>query len=177
MKADVRAKLIPFSLFGAAVLLDQLTKELILKVLPKEGSFLTDVFGNGILWIVHQRNKAIAFSIGDGLPDLARGILFVVVPVLVLLGLVVYYFRSKEFSPLQRWAVMAILGGGIGNLIDRIFRPDGVVDFISVKFYGLLGFERWPTFNLADTFVVTGGILLLLSVLIAPSGAKGKAKV
>lgn len=72
MKNELRSKLLPFSLFGIAVVLDQFTKELIVRAYPKEGSFISDVFGNDLLWILHQRNKAIAFSIGDGLPD-ARG--------------------------------------------------------------------------------------------------------
>lgn len=172
MKIDMKSKLIPWSLFGAAVLLDQITKELIVRAYPKAGSFISDVFGNDLLWIIHQRNKAIAFSIGDGLPDAVRTVLFIAVPLLVLAALVVYYFRTDEFTTVQRWAVTAILGGGIGNLIDRVFRPDGVVDFISVKFFGLFGFERWPTFNVADSCVVCGGILLFLSVLLAPNAAK-----
>jgi len=57
------------------------------------------------------------------------------------------------------------LGGGIGNLIDRIFRSFRVVDFISVKVYGFLGFERWPTFNVADASLVVSGILLAALLL------------
>lgn len=176
MKTELRTKLLPFSLFGVAVVLDQLTKELIVRAFPKEGSFISDVFGNDLLWIIHQRNKAIAFSIGDGLPDAARTVLFIAIPLVVLAALIVYYFRTDEFTAAQRWAVTAILGGGIGNLIDRIFRPDGVVDFVSVKFFGLFGLERWPTFNVADSCVVCGGILLFLSVLLAPGTAKKGAE-
>ena len=61
--------------------------------------------------------------------------------------------------------VVGIIGGGIGNLIDRIFRAEGVVDFIDVKFYGLFGMERWPTFNVADSAVVVCGILLIVSFI------------
>jgi signal peptidase II len=77
-----------------------------------------------------------------------------------------YYLRSDELTRLQRWAIGGIIGGGAGNLIDRIFRPDGVVDFISVKFYGLFGFERWPTFNIADACVVISMFLFLFSIII-----------
>jgi signal peptidase II len=87
-------------------------------------------------------------------------------PAAVLVCLIVYYFRSDEFSMVQRWALAGILSGGLGNLTDRIFRPAGVIDFISVKFYGFMGFERWPTFNLADSFVVVFGILLLFTVFL-----------
>jgi signal peptidase II len=61
---------------------------------------------------------------------------------------------------------MGIIGGGIGNIIDRIFRTDGVVDFVSVKFYGLLGMDRWPTFNVADSSVVVCFLILLVTMLI-----------
>ena len=73
--------------------------------------------------------------------------------------------KSNDFTKLQRWAIAGIVGGGIGNLIDRIFRPEGVVDFIDVKFYGLFGMERWPTFNVADSAVVVCGILLIVSFI------------
>ena len=57
--------------------------------------------------------------------------------------------------------------------MDRLFRVRGVVDFIDVKFYGLLGFDRWPTFNLADSTVVVAGILLIVSYF----RMSGKGKV
>jgi signal peptidase II len=82
--------------------------------------------------------------------------------------LVWYFLKTEELSRLQRWALAGIIGGGLGNIIDRIFRPDGVVDYISVNFYGLLGLPRWPTFNIADACVVGCGILLLLSIIFTP---------
>jgi signal peptidase II len=73
---------------------------------------------------------------------------------------------------LQRWVLCGIVGGGIGNVIDRIFRPEGVVDFVSVKFYGLFGLERWPTFNVADSSVVVCAILLVVSTIVIDSRRK-----
>jgi len=95
-----------------------------------------------------------------------------VLPLLVLCLLVWYYLSSDDFTRLQRWAVAGILGGGIGNILDRIFRPDGVVDFISVKFYGIFGFERWPTFNVADSSVVVCCILLFVTIIFSPKNAR-----
>ncbi len=133
------AKLRPFILTAAVVLLDQISKAFIATNWPGDGVFIKDVFGNDFLWIIHVRNKAIAFSLGHALPDGVRMVLFTVLPLAVLALLVWYYLRTDEFTGMQRWAVAGIVGGGVGNLIDRIFRPDGVVDFISVNFYGLLG--------------------------------------
>jgi signal peptidase II len=166
-EADTRQKLLPFLLMLAILVVDQLTKAWIVSRWPGDGVFIADVFGNDFLWIIHVRNKAIAFSIGHGLPDGLRSLLFILLPLGVLGALIVYYLRTDEFSAFQRWAVCGILGGGFGNLIDRIFRPDGVVDFISVNFYGLLGLSRWPTFNVADSSVVVCGALLFVSVFFA----------
>jgi signal peptidase II len=171
----VKNKLLPFVLTVLAVASDQASKLFIVKNWPRPDTFIADVFGNGFLEIYHVRNTAIAFSLGHNLPDWIKPALFVVLPLGVLVFLVVYYIRSDEFTPLQRWALAGILGGGLGNLIDRIFRPGGVVDFISVKLYGFLGFSRWPTFNLADSFVVVFGLLLLYTIFTSDrAGRKAK---
>ena len=118
------------------------------------------------LWILHTRNLGVAFSIGYGLPDLLRSVLFILLPLGVLAAVLVYYFTTNELNRLQRWCLSAVVGGGLGNQIDRIFRPEGVVDFVSVKFYGLFGLERWPAFNIADASIVVGGILLAVSLVL-----------
>ena len=170
--ADLKEKCLPLSLTALVVFFDQLTKAIILKIQPEVG-FIKDVFNNEFLLILHVRNKAIAFSLGDNLPDPIKKVAFIILPILVLGFLLLYYFKSNEFTKLQRWAAAGIIGGGIGNIIDRIFRPDGVVDFISVKFYGIFGFERWPTFNIADSSVVVCCILLFVSIIISPHKKEG----
>jgi signal peptidase II len=170
----LKNKLLPFVLTAFAVASDQISKAII--VHWPQNSLIKDVFGNEFLEIIHVRNTAIAFSLGGNLPDWLKPILFIVLPLVVLAFLGVYYFRSNEFTSVQRWSLAGILGGGLGNLIDRIWRPDGVVDFISVKFYGFLGFSRWPTFNFADSFVVVFGILLLITVFMPNQALQGKPK-
>jgi signal peptidase II len=125
---------------------------------------IADVFNNDILHIYHVRNKVIAFSLGQEIPENFRPLLFIVLPLCVLAFLLYYFFKSPECTQFQRWAIAGITGGGLGNLIDRMFRPEGVVDFISVKFFGIFGFERWPTFNISDAAVVVGVILWLISM-------------
>ena len=162
---------LPFSLTGLVIILDQVTKAIIVNNWPRQGTFIKDVFNNDFLLLYHVRNKAIAFSLGDNIPEPFRFILFVIVPIGVLIFLAWYYFNTAEFSRLQRWAMAGIIGGGAGNIIDRIFRPDGVVDFISVKFYGLFGLQRWPTFNVADSGVVICCIILLVTMIIPGNGS------
>jgi signal peptidase II len=165
-----RQKFLPFSLTVFLVLADQLVKNFIVRNWPVEGTFIRDLFSNGLIQFYHVRNKAVAFSLGHNLPDSIRPVLFIVLPVIVLGFLMWYYFTSLDFRISQRWAVAGILGGGAGNIIDRIFRPAGVVDYVSIKFFGIegipvLSWDRWPTFNIADASVVVCCIILLVTIL------------
>lgn len=173
---NLKEKLLPFSLTGFVILADQLSKAFIVKNWPEMG-LIKDVFSNGFLWIFHVRNKAIAFSFGESIPDSIKPFVFIALPILVLAFLLWYYFKSDEFTYIQRWAAAGIIGGGFGNIIDRIFRPDGVVDFISVNIYGLFGWSRWPTFNIADSAVVVCCILLFISVMFTPAKTKEVAVI
>jgi signal peptidase II len=154
----------PLLLTGGIIAADQIVKMLIVQSI--ELHTVGASFWGGFLRIIHTRNLAIAFSLGSGLPEQLRTVLFVMLPLLLLALLLYYLLGTDEFTAPQRWAVGAIIGGGIGNQIDRILRPSGVVDFIDVKFYGLFGLERWPTFNIADASVVVGGILLMVTLLL-----------
>jgi signal peptidase II len=166
MKNIDKGKILPFILTIFIILIDQGIKSYIAIIWPQ--NTLIKNFFNGFLQIYHVRNKAIAFSLGQNIPDTIKPVLFIILPILVLGFLLWYYLKSDEFAGIQRWAVAGIIGGGTGNIIDRIFRPDGVVDFISVKFYGFLGLDRWPTFNIADASVVLCCIILFLSIMISP---------
>ena len=162
---DFKKKLLPFILTVVVIILDQLTKLLIVKNI-QYGTIGAQFFGD-FLRIVHISNTGVAFSVGASWSETARHLLFSLLP-LIVIGVVIFvYFRNDEFTYLQRWAITGIIGGGLGNLIDRFFRAEGVVDFIDVKFYGLFGLQRWPTFNVADSAVVVCGILLIISFIIS----------
>ena len=169
MSENTKGKIIPLSLSLVVVILDQLTKFLVVKFIPRFSVFADDAvieLCGKYLRLIHVRNKAIAFSMGSNLSTNVRGVLFIILPLLVVVAVYVIYFRNNDFSKLQRWAICGILGGGIGNLIDRFFRAGGVVDFIDCYFFGILGMERWPTFNVADSAVVVCGILFVVTFLL-----------
>ncbi len=170
-------KLIPLILVLVVMILDQLSKFMVTSTIP-----LYEVgasFFGGFFRIIHINNPGIAFSIGQGWSIAVRSILFRIVPLIVIIVVLGVYMRNDDFSRLQRWSIAGIAGGGFGNLIDRFFRAEGVVDFIDVKWFGIekspfkfLRWERWPTFNIADAAVVVCGILLVISFLIAMKKAK-----
>ncbi len=170
MKKDLKSKLLPFILTFLVIILDQITKMLIVSNIPPY-SIGAQFFGD-FLRIIHVSNTGVAFSVGATWSDTLRRLLFALLPLIVICVVITIYFRNKDWTKLQRWAIMGIVGGGFGNLIDRFFRSEGVVDFIDVKFYGIFGLERWPTFNVADSAVVVCGILLFISFIVSAKQEK-----
>ena len=178
MNQNTKTKLWPILLSIAVILLDQITKAIIIKNIDPLSYPLTstntpiNIIGEYVR-IIHVRNNAIAFSMGSSLSANVRSILFGLMPLAVVVAVYVIYFRNDDFTKLQRWAICGILGGGLGNLIDRFFRKDGVIDFIDCTFFGWFGMERWPTFNVADcTVVICGGIFVVTFILQIIKDAK-----
>ena len=160
----MKNQLKPFILTVLILIADQISKLLVSTGL-RVGEKIR-VLGD-FLWIWHVRNRGMAFSLGSRLPDPIRTVLFIALPLLVISVLVLYYFKGSDITQGQRWCFAVIVGGGLGNQIDRIFRRQGVVDFISFKFYGFLGMERYPTFNVADSTVVVAGIILIITLFFS----------
>lgn len=175
MAPTQKSRFVPLILTLFIILSDQLSKAWIVKNVAENTIGWT--FLGDFLAIVHVRNTAIAFSMGDSLPMLVKLLFFIIVPVLLVIAVCYAYFSNKfALNQFHRWVLALFLGGGIGNLIDRIFRSFRVVDFISVKVYGFLGFERWPTWNIADASLVVSGILLALSILFMKEEKNVKEK-
>lgn len=148
-------------LAGFVVAFDQITKAIVVAKISL--GLVAWSSGSGFLRFIHVRNNAVAFSMGKDFPEWLKFILFKLLVAVFLIGLAVYVIKHLDkFPGGEKWAFAMIIGGGMGNLTDRIFRPGGVVDFIDVKFYGIFGLDRWPTFNIADSAVVIGvGVLFV----------------
>lgn len=144
----------------AAVVLavDVVTKTIAVATL--EGAEPVRLLG-GALYLVLYRNPGAAFSLATGMTWLLS--LIAIAVVIAIIGL-----ATKVRSP--GWAVGLglVLGGAAGNLTDRLVRPPGplrghVIDFLSL--FAPDG-SVWPVFNLADTAIVCGGVLLVLLTLL-----------
>jgi len=86
---------------------------------------------------------------------------FLITTVIMLIVLWVIYFRTKNLSKLSKLSIAMITGGAIGNFIDR-YRFGFVIDFIDVRFGNIYNF---PVFNIADSFVVCGTLLMVILIL------------
>lgn len=137
------------SLAAVVVLIDQATKAWALATL--EGRPSVEVLGTWLQWSF-ATNSGAAFSFGSG-----NTWVFTIFAAVIITGVLVLTPRVRN----RWWAVSLglILGGGLGNFIDRIFRDPGigqghVIDFIRVP--------NWPVFNIADMAVVGGALLAVL---------------
>jgi signal peptidase II len=115
----------------------------------------------GFFYLTHVRNPGAAFGLLSDGPTQIRLGFFLTISV-VAIGIVLSFFR--KLAPGDRLSALAlgcILGGAVGNLLDRILRGE-VVDFLHFRLWG--GYS-WPDFNFADSFIVTGVGLLILELL------------
>lgn len=174
VKKDWKKKILILMIAPLATIIDQITKSLIVHFIPLGGS-LWGLPYDGLFRIIHVRNTAIAFGIGTNFADELKAILFIILPLILILALILYSLYKNGQPLYQQIAFALIIGGGCGNLIDRIFRPGNVVDFIDTIWFGirslrdipilnLLSFERWPTWNIADGCVVVAVAILLVGM-------------
>lgn len=115
-----------------------------------------DILGD-LVRFAYVRNPGSAM----GLFPVGRGVL-ITVSLLASVFLVYLYLHTRPRHPVRLGAMAAILGGALGNLIDRVFYGGLVVDFIDLG----IGGHRFYTFNVADMGVTLGGAVLFLCILL-----------
>lgn len=102
--------------------------------------------------ITYVKNTGAAFSILDD-----NAILVLLISVVIIASIVIYIHNNKPTFLIEKISYAFILGGAIGNFLNR-FYYGYVTDFIDINFWGY----NYPIFNLADTFIVIGVILLII---------------
>lgn len=138
---------------GTVVVADQLTKWVIRQELALHDGFAVVP---GFFSIVHATNRGGAFSLFADAHDGIR-LPFFLLAALVAVGFLLYFIR--QVAPTQRWLLFAlagVLGGALGNLIDRAVFGQ-VTDFLLLHYRGW----AWPAFNVADSFITVGVIILI----------------
>jgi signal peptidase II len=156
VSARARAWCLAGALAALVLAADQIAKAVIeAQLVPGQD---VDVLGPLGLTLSHNTGVAFGLAGGAGAP--------LVVVTLVALGVVVYLFARNPTRPGMWIAAGLLLGGAIGNLVDRV-RADAVTDFIDLP--------PWPPFNLADMAITAGVVVLVLLYLRdAERGADGE---
>ena len=133
-------------------LIDQISKVLVVKLIDINSSI--ELIKN-FFYLTYTHNTGAAFSMLTG-----KRIFLILIAVVILLIIFNYLRKNKIESKVEKIAFSLIIGGSIGNLLDRIVRGY-VIDFLDFKIFGY----NYPIFNLADTFIVIGVSLLLIITL------------
>jgi len=149
----VKHKYVLIALFLFTIVTDQVSKLIIHTKFDLNES--VSLIKN-ILYLRYIKNPGIAFGLSFGHP-----LFMLAVTTIIIIILFILFLKGKIASEneLGKIAMVMILGGAIGNLIDRI-RMKEVIDFIDMG----LGRYRWPVYNLADTYVTIGMFILIYVV-------------
>lgn len=135
------------------VVLDQASKAIVLATLgPGHADGDVALIGSAVA-IEYAENRGAAFGLLGG-----QNVLLAVMAVAVLVGLATFYWRQRAPSRWLVGAVGLIVGGALGNLVDRV-RLGYVVDFVAIG--------PWPNFNLADSAITVGVVSLTVLMLVA----------
>ncbi len=139
-------------LFG----LDRLSKSIVVSRLPLYESvpIISDFFH-----LTHVANTGALFGLMAGLAAPMRALVFITIPVLAIVLILAFQFRTSEADFLAQSGLALILGGAMGNLYDRIAYGH-VVDFLDFSLAG----HHWPAFNLADSTICLGVFTLILDL-------------
>ncbi len=142
------------SVAAIVLVLDQLTKWYIRRTV---GLYESVVVLDSFFHITHVRNAGGAFSLFAGAPRTVRLPFFLLVSIVAVTALLLFVRRVDPQRRLLLFALGAILGGALGNFVDRMTSGE-VTDFLDFHWHGWY----WPAFNVADSFISTGMVILLL---------------
>ncbi|MCM3616334.1 signal peptidase II [Sutcliffiella horikoshii] len=135
------------------IIVDQLTKWLVVRYMELGESI--PIIHN-FLYLSSHRNRGAAWGILEG-----QMYFFYIITVGVVIGLIVYLQKLPKEQPWMKLALSLMLGGAIGNFIDRVLHQE-VIDFINTFIFTY----DFPIFNVADSALVIGvGIILVLTLL------------
>jgi len=145
----------------AVIILDQISKAIVSGILRVHESIPVI---EGFFSLVHVRNRGMAFGLMNrSHPDAAFWLL-VGASVIAVALIIFWFFRLREKDARMIWGLSLILGGAVGNLIDRLrFRE--VVDFLDL-FWGRC---HWPAFNMADAAITAGTFWVALTLIFSSS--------
>ena len=146
------------------IVLDQITKWVIRTNLP----LYTRINVLPFFDITHLRNTGAAFGILRDLPENLRFPLFVIVLIVAIFAIFLFLKKLTANDRLLIVSLALILGGAIGNSIDR-FRFGYVTDFLGFHWFGNLQYQ-WPPFNVADSAITIGVILILFDTFFLKRG-------
>lgn len=148
------------SLFLASnilIILDQYTKLLVSTHIPRNHF---KIVIDGFLAITHIRNPGVAFGLFAEGPSQLKTVLFVGFSIVAIIAILIFFHQTPRERKMVQVGLILIFSGAVGNLIDRILYQE-VIDFLDF----FVGSFHWPAFNIADSCITVGVVLMLVDLI------------
>ena len=151
--------MIPYLAALLIILADRVTKWMVTQHLTPGESI--PVIGDNLLKLTYVQNPGIAFGV-----RLIPPMFLLVFHIIASIALIIYLYYLRKQSTFLKVPLSLILGGAIGNVIDRILYGE-VIDFLDADFPDFI-MTRWPVFNIADSAITVGMTILIVYIIFQP---------
>jgi len=169
-------RLIPFIILFGSYLIDVFSKIIVRNLFMAGGSLAGEhinIIGK-FFWFNFHENKGVAFGMFSNLPQSITIPIFTIITIVAIAVISHFYKDLPKNKLIPRISLMMVIGGAAGNLTDRVLLGK-VTDFLDIAVYNNGVYKNiWPIFNIADSFILIGVSILVISTIISERKNKRK---
>ena len=158
-----------FFVSGVLIVMDQYTKLMVSLHIPLNYSVKVV---EGFFNFTHIRNSGVAFGLFASQQSEYKALMFIAISTIAIIAILVIFHQTPKEKKMVQTGLILIFSGAIGNLIDRILHGE-VIDFVDF----FINRHHFPAFNIADSCITVGVIMMVIDLFFGEEGPDSSAKV
>ena len=158
-----------FFVSGVLIVMDQYTKLMVSLHIPLNYSVKVV---EGFFNFTHIRNSGVAFGLFASQQSEYKALMFIAISTIAIIAILVIFHQTPKEKKMVQTGLILIFSGAIGNLIDRILHGE-VIDFVDF----FINRHHFPAFNIADSCITVGVIMMVIDLFFGEAGPDSSAKV
>ena len=158
-----------FFVSGVLIVMDQYTKLMVSLHIPLNYSVKVV---EGFFNFTHIRNSGVAFGLFASQQSEYKALMFIAISTIAIIAILVIFHQTPKEKKMVQTGLTLIFSGAIGNLIDRILHGE-VIDFVDI----FINRHHFPAFNIADSCITVGVIMMVIDLFFGEAGLDSSAKV
>ena len=158
-----------FFVSGVLIVMDQYTKLMVSLHIPLNYSVKVV---EGFFNFTHIRNSGVAFGLFASQQSEYKALMFIAISTIAIIAILVIFHQTPKEKKMVQTGLILIFSGAIGNLIDRILHGE-VIDFVDF----FINRQHFPAFNIADSCITVGVIMMVIDLFFGEAGPDSSAKV
>ena len=158
-----------FFVSGVLIVMDQYTKLMVSLHIPLNYSVKVV---EGFFNFTHIRNSGVAFGLFASQQSEYKALMFIAISTIAIIAILVIFHQTPKEKKMVQTGLILIFSGAIGNLIDRILHGE-VIDFVDF----FINRQHFPAFNIADSCITVGVIMMVIDLFFGEEGPDSSAKV